>query len=401
MSQRKHPKYEYLTSRWGGMKLREEFEERIDNWLKAFDESEHKMLLSLLSQFYYYSEEKVKENSKKLYQKFLSENPEYEKATVFTKIIKDFGTSYSDILFNTFWFCNDLYDDCELNILELLENIEEYEIPKVIAIIDDYSGSGKTFVKTIDKMVKKNACIGQAHFFFLTLHITNTAIDLIQNYAKITGFKIDIVSLDISDKTFKDDYLYDRIEARKHREQYEVLCAKNKINLDFVFGFDEIESLVAFHYNTPNNTLGLFWQDFADFMALFPRHKKQRNKLSEIQNNVQKRRKAKEAGAIYGFNDAKYALFMAYCVASDKKFSFEQAKADFGLNQEQLMDLLERMTKEGYVTAKDGKFVATPKLKSNMFTTRLKKLKKSYTVDRMVEDISTDFKVVSYVPKNF
>ena len=83
MSQRKHPKYEYLTSRWGGMKLREEFEERIDNWLKAFDESEHKMLLSLLSQFYYYSEEKVKENSKKLYQKFLCENPEYEKTTIY------------------------------------------------------------------------------------------------------------------------------------------------------------------------------------------------------------------------------------------------------------------------------------------------------------------------------
>ena len=102
MSQRKHPKYEYLTSRWGGMKLREEFEGRIDNWLEAFDESEHKMLLSLLSKFYYYSEEKVKENSKKLYQKFLCENPEYKKTTVFTKIIKDFGTSYSDILFNTF-----------------------------------------------------------------------------------------------------------------------------------------------------------------------------------------------------------------------------------------------------------------------------------------------------------
>ena len=66
MSQRKHPKYEYLTSRWGGMKLREEFEERIDNWLKAFDESEHKMLLSLLSQFYYYSEEKVKEKKAKI-----------------------------------------------------------------------------------------------------------------------------------------------------------------------------------------------------------------------------------------------------------------------------------------------------------------------------------------------
>ena len=50
---------------------------------------------------------------------------------------------------------------------------------------------------------------------------------------------------------------------------------------------------------------------------------------------------------------------------------------------------------------KDGKFVATPKLKSNIFTTRLKKLKKSYTIDMMVEDMSTDFNVVPYVPKNF
>ena len=92
---------------------------------------------------------------------------------------------------------------------------------------------------------------------------------------------------------------------------------------------------------------------------------------------------------------------MAYCVASDKKFSFEQAKADFGLNQEQLLDLIDRMIKEGYVVTQDGKFVATPKLKSNMFTTRLKNLKKSYTIDMMVEDMSTDFNVVPYVPKNF
>lgn len=106
-----------------------------------------------------YSEEKVKENSKKLYQKFLSKNPEYEKTTVFTNIVKDFGTSYSDILFNTFWFCNDLYDYCEPNIVELLENLEECEIPKAIAIIDDYSGSGKTFVKTIDRGKENVSCL--------------------------------------------------------------------------------------------------------------------------------------------------------------------------------------------------------------------------------------------------
>ena len=110
MSQRKHPKYEYLTSRWGGMKLREEFGERIDNWLNAFDESEHQLLLSLLSQFYYYSEEKIKLKTKELYEKFLATKREPTESVVFTKIIKELGTSYSDILFHTFWLSNDLYD---------------------------------------------------------------------------------------------------------------------------------------------------------------------------------------------------------------------------------------------------------------------------------------------------
>ena len=60
-SGRKHPKYENITSRWGGMKIREDFAERIDKWLQAFPEEEHTFLLELLMQFYYYSEERIKE----------------------------------------------------------------------------------------------------------------------------------------------------------------------------------------------------------------------------------------------------------------------------------------------------------------------------------------------------
>ena len=39
-SGRKHPKYEDITSRWGGMKIREDFAERIDKWLQAFPKEE-------------------------------------------------------------------------------------------------------------------------------------------------------------------------------------------------------------------------------------------------------------------------------------------------------------------------------------------------------------------------
>ncbi len=401
MSQRKHPKYEYLTSRWGGMKLREEFGERIEKWLKAFDESEHEMLLSLLSQFYYYSEEKVKENTKELYQKFLSSTSGITDNIVFTKIIKELGTSFSDILFNTFWLSNDLYDFCEPNILDLIHETDASQIPEIICVIDDYSGSGKTFVKTVNKMLEKNHHVTHAHIFFLTLHITNTAISFINEYSKDTGIKIDVVYLDLSDKTFKEDYLYSQVEAHRQRLQYQNLCIKNKTNPDYVFGFEEIESLVAFHYNTPNNTLGLFWQDFADFIALFPRHRKKRTPLSKLQENVQKRKNAKQAKSIYGFNDTQYSLFMAYCVAQNKGFSFDQARIDFGLNSDQLSELIKRMISEGYITTQEGIFIATPILRSNMFVGRLKKLKNSYIAEDVGHKKTATFEVVSYVPKKF
>lgn len=53
------------------MKLRIELGERIDKWLENFSQEEQELLLDLLSQFYY-SEEKIKEKTKELYQKFVS-----------------------------------------------------------------------------------------------------------------------------------------------------------------------------------------------------------------------------------------------------------------------------------------------------------------------------------------
>lgn len=70
-SGRKHPKHEDITSHWGGMKIREDFAERIDKWLQAFSKEEQPFLLELLRQFYYYSEERIKEKVVRLYDAFV------------------------------------------------------------------------------------------------------------------------------------------------------------------------------------------------------------------------------------------------------------------------------------------------------------------------------------------
>ena len=78
------------------------------------------------------------------------------------------------------------------------------------------------------------------------------------------------------------------------------MCDKLSINKDFILGFEEVESLVAFHYNTPNNTLGLFWQDLSDFVALFPRHKRKKTLLKNLQQDAKRRKRQSMQTVVYG-----------------------------------------------------------------------------------------------------
>lgn len=107
-STRKHYKYEYLTSRWGGMKLRKEMEPRIESWLSGFPEEEQKLMLDLLSNFHYYSEKRINEKVEELYKEFVESYTGNPADVIFTKIIKEQGASFSDIFSSAFWFQNNL-----------------------------------------------------------------------------------------------------------------------------------------------------------------------------------------------------------------------------------------------------------------------------------------------------
>lgn len=367
-STRKHYKYEYLTSRWGGMKLRKEMEPRIESWLSGFSEEEQKLMLDLLSNFHYYSEKRMNEKVEELYKEFVESYTGNPADVIFTKIIKEQGASFSDIFSSAFWFQNNLYDYMEPNILSLLE---EGSVPGTLVIVDDYSGTGKTFIKTIDKFIEKNRNIITTSLYFLTLHITQRAIKQIEEYSKEIGVQIKIISLEISDEAFKSGYLFEEGQAFKHKKYYSDICTRHSINEKFVFGFEDVASLVAFYYNTPNNTLGLFWHDLTDFIALFPRHKKEQTSLKQMQKDAQDRKNRREQIVIFGIDDARLAAIMAYCIANGTNVSLANMKHDFGLTPEQLDSILEEMIKKEYIYVENGTIIPTEKLKSHMFVSRL------------------------------
>ena len=394
---RKHPKYENITSRWGGMKVREEFAERMDKWLNAFAESDRIFLLELLKEFYYYSEERIKEKVVDLYNSFIKQFDGPEDEVVYTNVIKEYGVAYSDILFTTFWMQKEeLYSQAEKNILDLLM---EEQIPKVIAIIDDYSGTGKTFIKTIDKMIQTNKRVEDTIFYFLTLHITQRAIDFIDDYKKEMGLEINIISLDYSDETFKKHNLYSEIEAEQKKRKYLEICEGQRID-NMMLGFEDVASLVAFHYNTPNNTLGLFWKDLSEFAALFPRKKKKKTDLSSMQRAAKNRKYIGQTPVFYGINDGKMAVMLTYCLGQEKFFSVKDFVATFGLTATQADDFLREMIVQGYMTIEAGKFRPTIKLKSNAFMSRVKDGQSRFNETK--QEPMTKFQVhEKYIPCNF
>lgn len=395
-SGRKHPKYENITSRWGGMKIREDFAERIDKWLQAFPEEEHAFLLELLMQFYYYSEERIKDKVVELYDAFMKEYRGDANAVVYTKIIKEQGVACSDILFTMFWMQNSsIYSYAENNILGLLD---AEQIPKELVVVDDYSGTGKTFIKTVDKMLQVTDMVKDTNFYFLTLHITKRAVQQIEEYAKNNDISIKIISLDYSDETFKKDYIYNEIEVEQKKRYYKKICIEQKVD-KHVLGFDDVSSLVAFHYNTPNNTLGLFWQDLMNFTALFPRKKKQRTELSVMQRNARNRRHTDEPPVIYGMEDSKMAVMLTYCLGQARGLSIDDFMATFGLTALQADKALKEMIEQDYLTNDAGYFKPTDKLKKHLFTSRIKEGQSRF---KEMQEEQVEFRThEEYIPCNF
>ena len=372
-NQRKHYPYEAITSRWGGMKIRDEFGRKIENWLLAFEEEDRPFLIELLGHFQYFSEQRISEKVIDLFQLFKKTYHSDAEKAVYIKPVKEFGTSFSTIFFTAFWLKNNLKDYVEEKIVDLLA---ENSVPPVIVIVDDFAGSGQTMIKTIDKLLEINSNVGSSKILLLVFLLSDEAECAIAEYADKSDLKIEIVALEKTSSTFKSGFIYNENQVEEKRAIYERLYDRFKLDDDFRYGFGEIASLIAFYYNTPNNTLGLFWQDLAEFCALFPRHKGKKTELKKMQNSAKDRRQSRKNIVTSGIDEGRLNVMMVYCVSHGKRLSFEQMKMDFGLTSEQLDADIRAMVEKGYLEYQNEQFVATPKLKSHMFVSRMKKAKK-------------------------
>ncbi len=391
------PRHESITRTWGNMKFRHDFGVKIDNWLNQFEDSEKPMMLNLLKHFCYYTEIGVNEKVVALHNKFKSEYFQDVPNAIYTKIYKKSGAGFSDIVFISYWKNNGLYDSAIPNIFDILQ---DNVTPPVLVIIDDYFGTGNTFLKMMDKIIAICPEIINSTIYFLTIHGTGVGVTNIFEYRDQHTLNLHVISFEQSYETFKNDYIYPQVEAEIAKREYLEICQRHSVNLNYQLGYEQIQSLVAFEYNTPNNTLGIFWHSVDDFVSLFKRHQKQRTMLADLKQKAGMNRMAQLMPPIaYNIDAGKYNLFLVYCICWGKQFSITRACLDFGWTSEQLDYALRYIIRQGYIKVENEIIIPTEALSSHLFKSRIKDFQKYYYQLRSEDKIPLI--ETGYIPKNF
>lgn len=241
------------------------FSNVFNSWVSSIPETAIAMIFHLLSCFCYYPHKVVNQYLVELHNKLISNGEINDDNTVYTSIKSNTGIGNSS---------NDYLVE-----YKLLNNINKYtwfdDIRKIkpkqqayilnVILIDDCSGSGSTLIKylgnNLDFFRGKN-------IYFITIHIMKEALVNISRYAQEQNLNIYVIFAIDQDKAFNNTFFHNNQSLKEH---FIAISKSLEIHDNYILGYDKSEGLFAFYNNTPNNTLGIFWQDTSRIRSIFPR----------------------------------------------------------------------------------------------------------------------------------
>lgn len=146
-----------------------------------------------------------------------------------------------------------------------------------IIILDDYSGSGNSIIKTIERIYNVlNDLIKQFEIIIAPMIITNEAHNIIDK--TLEQMRINYKFFDYSINREAKFISNNKLLTMQEKEVF-YRFSKQYINvgIDYVDGYNSTEDLLAFSDFTPNNTLGFFWWECTELYI--PLFKKNRNRF--------------------------------------------------------------------------------------------------------------------------
>ena len=389
-------KYKDIISSWGDQDFGDEFEVKIDDWLLQFKEEDKGMMLELLSKFSYYREALFTKQVKCVYGKFLNAYPDWKNDSLIFKMRKEGGRAgHSEIYYQEFWRINVVMEYvCD----DLVRYVKDNDRLKNIVLIDDFAGTGNSIISYLKKAVYEVNNVARKKIIILLLHVTESAKLALSNFALDNKLDIEVISARETDKTFKDGVFYFGENCDLKLANYNTICEQLKINN--ALGYGDTQSLVSMSYNTPNNTLGVFWKEIDQYIPLMNRYKF--TGLPQMIRDCDNREKQREESLyIKAIDTYQNLLFMGYCIRKKTKFSVEDTCRKFGLNESQYKIKIAYCIDQGYIKNKDSKFVETDKFWKAVTKYKYHDYFEKFIENNYDDDNIPKFSQKSYMPVDF
>ncbi len=274
--------FEECINKWAEKGFDNRIEEAFDKfegWIQNYDEEEKQIISELIEKFDYYSENNIVEIIKELCDLAIKELGISNDNSVVSVIRKPNGILNSSY---EYWMLHQFYSGLSKKIYyDSLDNIADEIWGNIsnIVFIDDCSGTGEQFVKFLKR---QNKDFSGKRIYFFVIEIMEEAQNVIEKYAHEENIEIVIIPHKVKEKALKNS---DDIVKNKFTD----MSRKQKIPDVSILGFKEAEALMAFHNNTPNDTLGIFWYSTDKNDPIFIREKAEEPGWKKIKNDKKER----------------------------------------------------------------------------------------------------------------
>ena len=251
----------------------------IQNWLQNFTgevftkEDEDKIALWLLNNYTYYNDREVDHLCKDLYKRFLHRlaiDYKLDKNGLLDKLKSlcyiPLGAASESGGFIAYQFRK----QAKIGIDRFFYPSDAVYLNGEIAVfIDDVTLSGTQAKTPILEFSKKN---NMDQTYLLTLVASDVAISELQSENINT---INCVDVDIRNKCFSEkSIVFHRHECIQEKVKLFVEHYGKKLSSRYPLGYMDGQYMFGFYYNTPNNTLPIFWSNKNGWIPLFERKEK-------------------------------------------------------------------------------------------------------------------------------
>ena len=260
------------------------FCDNFETWMEQIPLECRPLVLTLIQNLQYYSHRATNKWLLELHRQLLEQPNVSDENTIYAFIKSKYGKTNSS---NDYWteykYINGINRNICIENMDSLDD-EDWQHIKNIVFIDDFSGSGKSF---IDELKKNPARYKGKNVYFVVINVMHKAVEKIGVYGKETDINIIVLSAFQQEKAFERGLFEDDAVAKTRIIE---MSKDLQIPKDERLGYKKTQALVAFYNNTPNNTLGFIRYDTDKYKSIFPRQDDYVPKWMQMKKSRQQRK---------------------------------------------------------------------------------------------------------------